>query len=136
MKINDITERIIGAAIDVHREPGPGLLGSIYENALCKEFDLIGLCYERQCALPVVYKGFELDCGFRIDLVVENEVILELKAIEELLPLHEAQLLTYLKLSGKQVGLPINFNVPILKQGIRRLVNHLREDSAASASRR
>ena|SRR5579862_1370959 len=111
---------IIGAAIDVHRQLGPGLLESAYEECLCHELHLCGMAFERQVELPVSYRGLNLDCGYRIDLIVEKEVLLELKAIERILPIHEAQLLTYLKLSRKRVGLLINFNVPILTQGIRR----------------
>ena len=116
------TRAIIGAAIDVHRQLGPGLLESAYEECLCHELHLCGMALERQVELPVSYRGLNLDCGYRIDLIVEKEVVLELKAIERILPIHEAQLLTYLKLARKRVGLLINFNVPILTQGIRRRV--------------
>jgi GxxExxY protein len=118
-----LSERVIGAAISVHRELGPGLLESIYEACLCREFDLLGIAYERQVALPVSYKGVQLECGHRMDLVVEGRLVLELKSVEELLPLHEAQLLTYLKLSGIKIGLLININVPVLKDGVRRRVH-------------
>ena len=122
-EINAITEGVIGAAIAVHRALGPGLLESAYE--ACVAYDLVdsGFLVERQKGLPVVYRGVELDCGYRIDLLVENKVIVELKAVEKILPIHEAQLLSYLKLSGCKVGLLINFNVKILKTGIRRLIN-------------
>jgi GxxExxY protein len=116
------TAPIIGAAIEVHRALGPGLLESAYEECLCHELHLRGLGFERQVALPVSYKGLQLDCGYKIDLIVEREIILELKALEAILPVHEAQLLTYLKLAGKHVGLLINFNTPVLTRGIRRLV--------------
>jgi GxxExxY protein len=116
------TEPIIGAAIEVHRHLGPGLLESAYEECLCHELHLRGLSFERQVDLPVPYKGLHLGCGYKMDLIVEKEVVLELKAIETILPVHEAQLLTYLKLSGKHVGLLINFNTPVLTRGIRRLV--------------
>ncbi|HZC24493.1 MAG TPA: GxxExxY protein [Candidatus Binatia bacterium] len=116
------TAPIIGAAIEVHRHLGPGLLESAYEECLCHELHLRGLSFERQVDLPVQYKGLHLGCGYKIDLIVEQEVILELKAIETILPVHEAQLLTYLKLAGKHVGLLINFNTPILTSGIRRIV--------------
>ena len=116
------TAPIIGAAIEVHRALGPGLLESAYEECLCHELYLRGLSFERQVALPVSYKGLQLDCGYKIDLIVEREVILELKALEAILPVHEAQLLTYLKLSGKYVGLLINFNTPVLTRGIKRFV--------------
>jgi GxxExxY protein len=127
MTLNDLTEEIIGAAIDVHRELGPGLLESTYE--ACMHFELTerGLCVERQKALPVIYRDVRIDCGYRIDLLVEHQVILELKAVTQLQPIHEAQLLSYLKLSGCHVGLLINFNVKLLKNGIRRLVNRLPE---------
>jgi GxxExxY protein len=116
------TAPIIGAAIEVHRALGPGLLESAYEECLCHELYLRGLAFERQVDLPVAYKGLHLGCGYKIDLIVEQEVVLELKAIETILPVHEAQLLTYLKLSGKHVGLLINFNTPVLTRGIRRVV--------------
>jgi len=116
------TGPIVGAAIEVHRQLGPGSLESAYEECLCHELHLLGLAFERQVALPVSYKGLQLDCGYKIDLIVEQEVIVELKSVERMLPVHEAQLLTYLKLSGKRVGLLINFNVPLLKQGIIRRV--------------
>jgi len=116
------TSPIIGAAIEVHRFLGPGLLESAYEECLCHELYLRGLSFERQVALPVSFKGLQLDCGYKIDLVVERKVIIELKAVEEILPVHEAQLLTYLKLSGKHVGLLINFNVALLTRGIIRRI--------------
>jgi GxxExxY protein len=116
------TSPIIGAAIEVHRHLGPGLLESAYEECLCHELHLRGLAFERQVELPVSYKGLKLDCGYRIDLIVEKEVVLELKAIEKVLRIHEAQLLTYMKLSGMRVGLLINFNAPLLTQGIIRRV--------------
>jgi GxxExxY protein len=116
------TAAIIGAAIEVHRQLGPGLLESAYEQCLCHELHLRGLPFTCQVDLPVSYKGLQLDCGYKIDLIVNNEVIVELKAIERILPVHEAQLLTYLKLSGKKVGLLINFNSPLLTQGIIRRV--------------
>ena len=112
------TSPIIGAAIEVHRQLGPGLLESAYEECLCHELHLRGIAFERQVSLPVSYKGLKLDCGYMLDLIVQLDVILELKSVERLLPIHEAQLLTYLKLSGKHVGLLINFNVPLLTQGI------------------
>ncbi len=116
------TEPIIGAAIEVHKQLGPGLLESTYEECLCHELHLRGIQFRRQIDLPVTYKGLKLDCGYRLDLVVEDTVVVELKAVEQLLPVHEAQLLTYLRLAGKPVGLLINFNVPLLKDGIRRRV--------------
>ncbi len=116
------TAPIIGAAIEVHRALGPGLPESAYEECLCHELYLRGLSFERQVDLPVGYKGLHLGCGYKIDLIVESEVVLELKSVEAILPVHEAQLLTYLKLSGKHVGLLINFNTPVLTRGIRRIV--------------
>jgi GxxExxY protein len=117
-----ITEKIIGSAIRVHRELGPGLLESAYEVCLCHELSLDGLKIERQKPIPIFYRGIKLDAGYRLDLMVENEVIVEIKAVSALLPVHEAQLLSYLKQVGGGRGLLINFNVKLLKQGIRRLI--------------
>jgi len=117
-----LTERIIGAAIEVHKTIGPGLLEGVYEECLCHELQLRSLLFERQLIIPVVYKGVTLDCGYRLDLIVESTVILELKSIDRILPIHEAQLLTYLRLLSKPVGFIINFNVPILRNGIVRKV--------------
>jgi GxxExxY protein len=119
---SELTSEIIGAAIAVHRELGPGLLESAYETCLAFEFEERGLKFERQVELPVVYRGHHLDCGYRLDMVVEGSVLLELKSAANLEPIHEAQLLTYLRLSGLRLGLLINFNVPVLKQGIRHRV--------------
>ncbi|MBI2295280.1 MAG: GxxExxY protein [Betaproteobacteria bacterium] len=116
-----LTEKIVGAAIEVHRALGPGLLESAYEECLCFELSQLGLRYRRQVDLPITYKSVKLDCGFRIDIVVEEQVVLELKTVEKLLPVHEAQLLTYLRLSGMRTGLLLNFNVSVLKHGIRRM---------------
>ena len=121
MDINKLTGDIIGAAIEVHKILGPGLLESAYEECLCHELELREIPYERQKELPIEYKDVTLDCGYRLDVVVTNRLILELKACERLEPIHEAQLLTYLKLTGIKVGLLINFNVPMLRQGIKRL---------------
>ena len=118
----DLTQNIIGAAMDVHRELGPGLLESSYEACLCHELSLRGIRFRRQVELPILYKGIRLDCGYRIDLIIEESVIVELKAIDKLAPIHEAQLLTYLRLTGRRIGLLINFNVPLLKNGIIREV--------------
>jgi GxxExxY protein len=117
-----ITESIIGAAIEVHRELGPGLLESAYEECFCHELHLRNLNFQRQVELPVAYKGIKLDCGYRLDVVVENAVVIEPKSIEQISTIHQAQLLTYLRLSGKKVGLLINFNVAVLKNGIVRRV--------------
>ena len=125
MTVNEITRAIIGAAIDVHRELGPGLLESAYEACLSWELVERGLAVERQKELPVRYKGINISCGYRIDLLVDGCVVVELKAVDQLKRIHESQLLSYLKLSGHPVGLLINFNVPILKRGIKRLVNNL-----------
>lgn len=122
-RADSIAEKVIGAAIEVHRALGPGLLESAYEECLCYELGLMGLKFERQVMLPVSYKGVNLDCGYRLDLVVENSMILELKSTERLDGIHVAQLLTYLKLSGLRLGYLINFNVSVLKAGIKRVVN-------------
>ena len=121
-KLNELSHRVIGLCIEVHRELGPGLLESAYEEALAFELTQAGLKFERQREMPLLYKGVKLDCGYRLDLVVEGELILELKAANELLPVHHAQLLTYLRLERRSLGLLINFNVPVLKHGIRRVV--------------
>ncbi len=123
MEIDRLTGEVIGAAIEVHRSLGPGLLESAYEECLCRELDLRKIAYERQKALPVEYKGVRLDCGYRLDVVVAGRLIVELKAVESLLPIHKAQLLTYLKLTGTKTGLIINFNVSALKDGIQRISN-------------
>ena len=122
-RLNRLTEGIIGAAITVHRALGPGLLESAYEACLAFELADLGLGIERQKPLPVTYRDVELDCGYRLDLLVEGAVIVEVKALRALAPIHQAQLLCYLRLSGCKVGLLINFNVEVLKDGVRRLVN-------------
>ncbi len=124
---NDITQAIIGAAMDVHRELGPGLLESAYEACLAYELIQRGFKVERQKELPVKYRNVTLDCGYRMDLLVQDKVVVEVKAIESLHPVHKAQLLSYLRLSGHKVGLLINFNVTVLKTGIQRVVNGLPE---------
>jgi GxxExxY protein len=116
------TSPIIASAIEVHRHLGPGLLESAYEECLCHELHLRGITFQRQVSLPVLYKGLPLDCGYQIDLIVQDEVVLELKSTEKILPIHQAQLLTYMKLARKSVGLLVNFNVPVLTQGITRRV--------------
>lgn len=116
------TNRIIGAALEVHRALGPGLLESAYAECLCHELHLRGVAFRRQVDLPVTFKGLQLDCGYKIDLLIEDAVVVELKSVERLLPVHEAQLLTYMKLARKSVGLLINFNMPLLTQGIIRRV--------------
>ena len=117
-----ITEQVIGAAIEVHRILGPGLLESVYEKCLCRELGLREIEHKSQVELPVVYKGADLGCNFFMDIVLPGQLVIELKAVEKLLPIHEAQLLTYLKLSGIHLGLLLNFNVPVLKNGIKRLI--------------
>lgn len=117
-----LSNRVIGYALEVHRELGPGLLESAYEQCLAHELAVAGVPFERQKPLPVVYKGICLDCDYRIDLLIDNNLIIELKSVDRFLPLHEAQLLTYMKLSGIRVGLLINFNVPRLKDGLKRMV--------------
>ena len=125
--INRLSSKIIGAAIEVHKALGPGLLESAYEECLSYELGFGGLSLERQKPLPVRYKGRELDCGYRLDIVVENAIILELKSCERIEPIHKAQLLTYLKLSGLNLGLLLNFNVTVMRDGIVRMVNELKE---------
>jgi GxxExxY protein len=120
--LEELTEQIISAAIEVHKQLGPGLLESAYEECLCHELNLRGLRFERQVKLPVVYKGIHLDCGYRMDIVVEGAVVLEIKTVEKILSVHEAQLLTYLKLSEKKVGLIFNFNAAVLARGMVRKV--------------
>jgi len=118
----DLTRTIIGAAISVHRALGPGLLESSYEECLCHELSVQGIRFERQKPMPIKYKGVFLDCGYRIDIVVDGTVVVELKSVEKVLPIHEAQLLTYMRLGAYGVGLLINFNVPVLKDGVVRRV--------------
>jgi GxxExxY protein len=120
--INDLTGKVIGAAIEVHKALGPGLLENIYEECLCIELGKRHIPFEKQKIIDVEYKGVKLETQYRIDILVNNSVIVELKVCDQLLPIHEAQLLTYLKLTGLKVGLLINFNVPVLKEGIKRMV--------------
>ena len=117
-----ISERVIKMAIDVHRELGPGLLESAYEDCLCYELAQSGVPFARQVALPVVYKAVRLDCGYRMDLVVDQKLVVEIKSVDRIMPIHEAQMLTYLRLSGHKVGLLMNFNHTTLKDGLRRFV--------------
>jgi GxxExxY protein len=118
----ELSEAIIGAAIEVHRATGPGLLESAYQAFLAHEFTLRGIGYAKEVPLPVVYKGVRVDCGYRMDFVVEDRIVLEVKAVEKLIGIHEAQLLTYLKLSGKRVGLMINFNSAVIRNSLIRRV--------------
>ena len=120
MAINQITEKIIGGAIGIHKVLGPGLLESAYEECLAFELQNAGLTIERQKPVPVVYKGIKLDCGYRIDILVEDTVLIELKTVDAFNPVHEAQILTYMKFSKKSIGLLINFNVALLKNGLKR----------------
>jgi GxxExxY protein len=134
MDLNKLSEAVIGAAIEVHRHMGPGLLESTYEQCLCRELTLRGLRVECQKVLPVDYKGMKLDCGYRIDVLVEGVLVIEVKAVERLLPIHEAQLLTYLRLGQWRLGLLINFNVEVLRLGLKRIVNNFEENSSASSA--
>jgi GxxExxY protein len=122
-RLDQTSRRIIGAAIEVHRHLGPGLLESAYQSCLVFELKQLDLKVEEQKPLPVVYKQVRLDCGYRLDVVVDDEIIVEIKAIEKLLPIHEAQLLSYLRIAKKRVGLLMNFHVPVLKDGLKRIVN-------------
>ena len=119
---DSLTESVIGLAIEVHRALGPGLLESAYQECLCYELKTNGIAFARQVALPVVYKAVKLDCGYRMDLVVDDRLVVELKTVEKILPIHEAQLLTYLRLSRIRTGLLLNFNTSVLKDGIKRMV--------------
>jgi len=125
---DEVTKQIIGSCIEVHKALGPGLLESAYEECLCRELDLRGLVFSRQKELPVEYKGIKLNCGYRLDIVVEDSIIFELKAVESFHPIHEAQLLTYLKISGMKLGYLLNFNVHLMRKGIKRMVLNLKEN--------
>ena len=124
--INKLSSKIIGSAIEVHKVLGPGLLESTYEECLCHELNLQGLAFERQKPLPITYKDRKLDCGYRLDILVEDKIILELKSCEKIDPIHKAQLLTYLRLSGLQLGLILNFHVSLMRNSIVRIVNGLK----------
>ncbi len=128
--LNELTDAIIGAAMEVHRMLGPGLLESTYEMCLCRELSIRGIPFERQVPIPVEYKGVKLDCGYRADIVVDETILIEIKAIDSVLSIHDAQLLSYLKLGGWKIGLLINFNVELLKHGLRRRVLGLSEEAA------
>jgi GxxExxY protein len=134
---DDLTEKVIGAAVEVHRLLGPGLLESVYEECLCRELHLRGLTFERQVSLPVEYKGAKLDCGYRIDLVVNGLIVLELKCVERILKVHEAQLLTYLRLSGKPVGFIFNFYSDVLTRGgmVRKVLEQSKSLRASASPR-
>jgi GxxExxY protein len=133
---NTITSSIIGSAIEIHRSLGPGLLEAVYEECLAREFTVRGIPFERQKPVPLVYRDLKLECGYRLDFLVFGKVVVELKSIEALAPIHETVMLTYLRLSRSPIGLLINFNVPVLKEGIRRFVWHYqeREDNAETLS--
>ena len=122
MEFDKLSNRVIGCAIEVHRYLGPGLLESTYEQCLAHEMKMEGMPFKLQYPLPVEYKGIKVDCGYRVDLLVNNTLIVELKSVDKILPIHQAQLLTYMKLSGIKIGLLINFNVEYLKRGIKRMV--------------
>ena len=122
-KINALSHEVVGAAVEVHKELGPGLLESAYEEALCHELALRKLAFERQKNVPVKYKGVNLSCGYRVDILIENKIVVELKAVKQIEPVFKAQLLTYLRQLDLLLGLLLNFNVPIMKQGIQRVVN-------------
>ena len=127
--INDLSRAVIGAAIEVHRALGPGLLESAYEQCLSRELSLRQIPFDRQKPMPVQYKGVRLDCGYRLDFLIAGLVVVEIKAVEALLPIHQAQLLSYLKLGGWKLGLLINFHAPLLREGIKRVVLGLEEQS-------
>ena len=120
---DDLGDTVLDAAAEVHQLLGPGLLESVYETCLCKELELRGIHFQKRVLLPIQYKKFRLDAEYTIDVSIEDEIIVELKAIDELLPVHEAQLLTYLKLANKRLGILINFNVPDLKKGIKKIIH-------------
>ena len=122
MDFDKLSNRVIGCALEVHRHLGPGLLESTYEQCLAHELKMASIPFKLQCPLPVEYKGIKLDCGYRIDLLIDDSIIVELKSVEKILPIHQAQLLTYMKLSGILIGLLMNFNVEYIKNGIKRMV--------------
>jgi GxxExxY protein len=127
MNENEISLEIVRAALEVHKALGPGLLEKAYEECMCREFSIRGIQFTRQVEVPVIYKGIKLDCGFKLDILVEDLVIIEIKAVARVLPVHEAQLLTYLKVTEKKLGLLINFNETKVKYGIRRVINGILE---------
>jgi GxxExxY protein len=133
MRDLELTHLVIGAAIDIHRTLGPGLLEAVYEECLAKEFVLRGIPYERQKPVPLIYKDLKLECGYRLDFLVGKRVVVEIKSIDAIAPIHETVMLTYLRLSQSPIGLLINFNVPVLKDGIRRYVWHYKENDNAEA---
>jgi GxxExxY protein len=135
MRDLELTHAIIGTAMEIHRTLGPGLLEAVYEECLAKEFSLRSIAYERQKPIPLIYKDLKLECGYRLDFLVDKRVVVEIKSIEAIAPIHETVMLTYLRLSQVSLGLLINFNVPVLKDGIRRYVWHYKEkDNAETQS--
>jgi GxxExxY protein len=135
MKDSELTHVIIGAAIEIHRTLGPGLLEAVYEECLARELTLRNITFERQKPVPLIYKDLKLECGYRLDFLAGGRVVVEIKSIEAIAPIHESVMLTYLRLSGSPIGLLINFNVPVLKDGIRRYVWHYQEkDNAETLS--
>jgi len=122
MEFDKLSNRVIGCALEVHRHLGPGLLESTYEQCLAHELKMSGIPFKLQYPLPVEYKGIKLDCGYRIDMLIDDAIIVELKSLDKILPIHQAQLLTYMKLSSISIGLLINFNVKLIKTGIKRMV--------------
>lgn len=124
-ELNTLSNQVVGACIEVHQVLGPGLLESAYEECLCHELTLRKIAFEHQVAIPIEFKGIRLNNGFRLDILVENQLVIELKAVDELQPIHSAQLYTYLKLTGLHLGLLTNFNVKLMKDGIRRVVNNV-----------
>ncbi len=135
MKDSKLTHAVTGAAIEIHRNLGPGLLEAVYEECLARELTLLNIPYERQKPIPLVYKDLKLECGYRLDLLIAGRVVVEIKSIEALAPIHESVMLTYLRLSGCSLGLLINFHVPVLKDGIRRYVWHYEEKDNAETLR-
>ncbi len=127
MTVNQLSEKVIGLCIEIHRNLGPGLLESAYEECLCYELSKAGIPFERQKPVLVKYKEVHLDCGFRIDVLADQQLIVELKSVEKVLPIHEAQIITYLKIADMRVGLLINFNSVILIKGLKRFVNNFNE---------
>ena len=130
----DLTKKVIGATIEVHRILGPGLLENVYEECLAREFLDAGIKFQRQLELPVKYKGSVLDCGYRLDFLVEESLVVEIKSVTLLQPIHEAQMLTYLRLGNWNLGLLINFNMPVLKDGVRRVVLNFPENNSAPSA--
>ena len=134
MNESEITNLIIGAAIEVHRELGPGLLEAVYHRCLAHEFNLRGIKYESELVFSASYKDISIPSAYRMDFLVQDRVVIELKVVENILPVHSAQLLSYLRLSGKTIGLLMNFNVPILKQGIKRVINNKQQKTFANSA--